>query len=86
MKVTAFVGSEHKKHTYKATGLFMQNLQSSGEIEQDKVSLRDYYIEVCIGCKLYPDRGEELCLLKDDRDKLIKKWITQTELSFHSDK
>jgi multimeric flavodoxin WrbA len=28
---------------------------------------------VCKGCKLCLDKGEELCPLKDDRDKLIEK-------------
>ena len=73
MKVTAFVGSARKKHTYNATEKFMRNLQSFGDMEFEIVSLSDYHLEVCKGCKLCLDKGEELCPLKDDRDKLIEK-------------
>jgi len=73
MKITAFVGSARKKHTYNATKQFMLNLQSLGDIEYEIVALNDYHIEICKGCKLCIDRGEELCPLKDDRDKLIEK-------------
>lgn len=73
MKVTAFVGSARKKHTYHATELFLKNLQSKGEIDYEIVPLHDYRIEICRGCKLCLDKGEEFCSLKDDRDKLIQK-------------
>jgi len=73
MKVTAFVGSARKKHTYNATDKFMRSLQSHGEIEYEIVSLNDYHLEMCKGCKLCLDKGEELCPLKDDRDKLFEK-------------
>jgi multimeric flavodoxin WrbA len=73
MKVTAFVGSARKKHTYKATEQFIQGLQSLGNIEYEIISLSDFRIEVCKGCKLCLDKGEELCPLKDDRDILIDK-------------
>ena len=35
--------------------------------------LSDYNLEICKGCLLCLDRGEEFCPLKDDRDKLIEK-------------
>ena len=73
MKVTAFVGSARKKHTYIATEQFMKNLQLYGDINYEIVMLNDYKIEICRGCKLCLDKGEELCPLKDDRDKLIEK-------------
>jgi multimeric flavodoxin WrbA len=73
MKVTAFVGSARKKHTYYATEQFMKNLQSFGGIDYEIVALNDYKIEICRGCKLCLDKGEELCPLKDDRNKLIEK-------------
>ena len=73
MKVTAFVGSARKRHTYKATEQFLYNLQLIGDIEYEIVALNEYHIEVCKGCKLCLDKGEELCPLKDDRDKLIEK-------------
>ena len=73
MKITAFVGSARKKHTYRATEQFMNNLQLLGDIEYEIITLSDYHLEVCKGCKLCLDKGEEFCPLKDDRDKLIEK-------------
>jgi multimeric flavodoxin WrbA len=84
MKVTAFIGSARKRHTYHATEQLMHNLQSLGEIEYEIVALSDYHIEVCKGCKLCLDRGEELCPLKDDRDKLIDKMNNSDGIIFAS--
>jgi len=84
MKVIAFVGSARKRHTYKATEQFMHNLQSLGDIEYEIVSLSDYRIDVCKGCKLCLDKGEELCTLKDDRNKLIEKMNNSDGIIFAS--
>ena len=46
MKVTAFIGSARKKHTYNATEKFLQKLQSLGNIEYEIVSLSDYNLEI----------------------------------------
>ncbi|MBN2425304.1 MAG: flavodoxin family protein [Calditrichaceae bacterium] len=73
MKVTAFVGSARKKHTYYAVERFMHTLQSLGNIEYEIVSLSDCRLNICKGCKQCLDRGEERCSLKDDRDLLIEK-------------
>lgn len=84
MKVTAFIGSARKKHTYNASEQFLQKLRSFGNIEYEIVRLSDYQLEVCQGCKLYTDRGEEFCPLKDDRDKLIEKMINSDGIIFAS--
>lgn len=73
MKVTAFVGSARKKHTYKVTEQFLLNLQSFGNVDYEIVSLSDYHLEICKGCMLCLNKGEELCPMKDDRDQLIEK-------------
>jgi len=73
MKVTAFVGSPRKKYTFEACEQFLQNLKSFGDIDYEIVWLSDYNLQTCRGCKLCCDNGEELCPLKDDRDKLIEK-------------
>jgi multimeric flavodoxin WrbA len=73
MKVTAFVGSARKKHTYNAVKLFLENLKSFGDITYEIVSLSNYKIQPCKGCITCFDKGEEFCPLKDDRDKLINK-------------
>ncbi|MDD4898385.1 MAG: flavodoxin family protein [Methanocellales archaeon] len=84
MKVTAFVGSSRKKHTYNASEKFLKNLQSLGDIEYEIVRLSDYNLETCKGCKSCTDRGEEFCPLKDDRDKLIEKMMNSDGVIFAS--
>lgn len=83
-KITAFVGSARKKHTYNAVVQFLTNLQSMGDIEYEIVRLSDYQLEVCRGCKLCCDRGEELCPLQDDRDLLIEKMMASDGVVFAS--
>lgn len=73
MKVTAFIGSARKKHTYLATEKFLKNLQSYGHVDYELVALSDYNLKICKGCKLCCDTGEDLCPLKDDRDILLQK-------------
>jgi multimeric flavodoxin WrbA len=84
MIVTAFVGSARKKHTYKATEQFMHNLHSFGDVECEIVSLSDFHIEVCKGCMLCLNKGEELCPFKDDRDMLIDKMNNSDGIIFAS--
>ena len=72
-KVTAFVGSAHKKNTYKAVVQFLNNLQALGDVEYEIVTLSDYKLGICRGCRLCFEKGEEFCPLKDDRDVLMEK-------------
>jgi multimeric flavodoxin WrbA len=74
-KVTAFVGSARKGHTYDATVQFLGNLESMGDIDSEIVRLSDYALGVCRGCKVCFLKGEEHCPLKDDRDVLIEKMM-----------
>jgi multimeric flavodoxin WrbA len=83
-KVTAFVGSARKKHTYNAVVQFLSNLQSMGNIETEVVRLSDYQLQVCRGCKVCCDKGEEYCPLKDDRDVLIEKMMASDGVVFAS--
>jgi len=73
MKVTAFIGSAQKQHTYHATEQFLRNLQSLGNVDYEIVRLSEYNLQICKGCKLCTDKGEEFCPLNDDRDKLVEK-------------
>ena len=84
MKVTAFIGSARKKHTYNATEQFLKKMQSLGDIEYEIVRLSDHRLEVCKGCKQCCDKGGEFCPLKDDRDKLIEKMINSDGIIFAS--
>jgi len=73
MKVTAFIGSGRKRHSYIACEKFLQNLHSSGNVEYELVRLSEYNLGTCKGCRICFDKGEEYCPFKDDRDKLIAK-------------
>jgi multimeric flavodoxin WrbA len=75
-RVTAFVGSARKRHTYDAVAQFLGKLQALGEVEYEIVRLSDYRLEACRGCCACFERGEEFCPLQDDRDVLMAKMAT----------
>lgn len=83
-KITAFVGSARKGHTYNAVAQFLNQLQSMGDIETEIVRLTDYRIGICKGCKVCFEKGEEHCPLKDDRDVLIEKMMASDGVVFAS--
>jgi len=72
-RVTAFVGSAHKGNTYKAVMQFLDNLQALGDVETEIVTLSDYALKPCRGCRVCFEKGEEFCPLRDDRDVLLDK-------------
>jgi multimeric flavodoxin WrbA len=72
-KVTAIIGTESKKATYKAISEFEKVLKKKDEIEFEYVFLNDYNLGFCKGCKACFLKGEEFCPVKDDRDTLIEK-------------
>jgi len=72
-RVTAFVGSAHKKITHSAVRQFLDGLGSLGDVQAEIVTLSDYRIGTCRGCRLCFEKGEEFCPLKDDRDALFGK-------------
>jgi multimeric flavodoxin WrbA len=83
-RVTAFLGSARKKHTYNAVCQFIEQLQLLGDIEYEIVILSDYRLGICRGCKVCFEKGEEFCPLKDDRDVLIKKMMLSDGVIFAS--
>jgi multimeric flavodoxin WrbA len=83
-RVTAFVGTATKRHTYRAVEQFLSVLRSLGDVETELVRLSDYHIEVCKGCRVCLDKGEELCRLVDDRDLLIGKMMASDGVVFAS--
>ena len=83
-KVTAFVGSGHKRLTHNAVRQFLDDLESFGDVETELVTLSDYRIGTCRGCRLCFDRGEENCPMKDDRDALIGKIMASDGVVFAS--
>ncbi len=84
MKVTAFVGSARKKHTYNVSEKFLQKLQSLGDVDYEIIMLGDNDLKTCKGCMLCLNKGEELCPMKDDRDKLIEKMNNSDGIIFSS--
>jgi len=84
MKVTAFIGSARKKHTYKSTESFLKKLQLFGNVDYEIIRLSEYNLGTCKGCKLCLDRGEELCNLKDDRNTLLEKMKNSDGIIFAS--
>ncbi len=83
-KVTAFVGSYRKKHTYKAVVQLLDSLRERGDVEVEIVRLSDYRLGICKGCCLCFNRGEEFCPLKDDRDVLMAKIAASDGVVFSS--
>ncbi len=83
-RVTAFVGSARKKHTYDSVRRFFDSLQSFGDVDPEIVMLSECNLKTCRGCKACCDRGEELCPLKDDRDLLLDKMMRSDGVVFAS--
>jgi multimeric flavodoxin WrbA len=83
-RVTAFVGSARKKHTYNAVRQFLDNLQSLGDVDYEIVALSDHRLGTCRGCCVCFEKGEEFCPLKDDRDVLIEKIMASDGVVFAS--
>ena len=84
-KVTAIVGAARKKHTYEAVREFLGKLEALGEVETEIVRLSDYRVEMCRGCKVCFERGEEFCpFADDDRDALLAKMEASDGVIFAS--
>ncbi len=72
-KVTAFIGTQTKRNTWRAVQEFEKDLKQLGEIDFEYAVLSDYHLEMCKGCFQCFNKGEEFCPLKDDRDVLLEK-------------
>lgn len=83
-KVSAFIGTETRKYTYRAVQEFEKRLEERGDVDFEYVFLSDYTLEYCRGCKICFDRGEEQCPLKDDRDVLLRKMTESDGVIFAS--
>jgi multimeric flavodoxin WrbA len=83
-RITAFVGSAHKRNTHSAVVQFLNNLQALGDVEYEIVTLSDYTLKTCRGCRVCFERGEEFCPLKDDRDVLMDKIAASDGVIFAS--
>lgn len=83
-KVTILVGSARKKLSHHAAGLFAENLEKLGDVACETLQLSNHRLEICRGCKLCFEKGEELCPLKDDRDLLLEKLAASDGVVFVS--
>jgi len=81
-KITAFVATPRKKSTYQAARQFLDNMKTLGDIEPEAVSLSDYRLGLCGGCKECFSKGEDSCPQKDDRDVLIEKMMSSDGVVF----
>lgn len=72
-KVIAFIGSPQQRATYRVIQEFEANLKSFGGIDFEYVLLKDCHLELCRGCCLCFEKGEEYCPARDDRDALLEK-------------
>lgn len=72
-KVIAVIGTATRRHTYRAVQEFEKSLKEREEIDFEYIFLSDFRLEICLGCRLCFDKGEENCSLKDDRDLLLDK-------------
>ena len=81
--VIAIIGSQRRKgFTYLATRRFLDNLNSTGDVQSEMLYLSDFTIQSCNGCKACFLQGEEFCPLKDDRDVLIRKMLDSDGVVF----
>ena len=71
--IVAFVGSARRKHTYHATKNLLKQVGFQGDVNYEIVSLFDYNLKPCIGCKACLDYEEKLCPINDDLNLLIRK-------------
>ncbi len=81
-KVTVFVGSAHRRNSYKAAVQFINNLKALGEVEGEIVTLSDYKLGICRGCRVCFEKGEQFCPLRDDRDVLFEKMAASDGVVF----
>ena len=84
MKVLAIVGSPRKGNSYKVTQQIEERMKKLGDVEFEYLFLKDAHLEPCRGCFTCISKGEELCPLKDDRDKILEQILSSDGLIFVS--
>jgi len=73
MKVLAIISSLRKMNTYNTVKQIENIHNKLYSCEYEYLFLKDAELKTCIGCHLCLTKGEHLCPLKDDRDKIIEK-------------
>ena len=78
MKVLAIMGSPRKKgNTYKVVQEIEQRMRELGNVEFEYLFLRDANLEPCRGCDNCQPKGEDLCPIDDDREKIEEQILNQ---------
>ena len=76
MKVLAIIGSPRKTgNSYKVTKRLEEKMKELGDVEFDYLFLQDAHLEPCRGCFTCIAKGEDLCPIKDDRDKILEQML-----------
>jgi multimeric flavodoxin WrbA len=75
MKILAIIGSPHKGSGYQSVRHVERCMKSLGKVQFEYLFLKDVNLKMCAGCFQCLKKGQELCPLKDDRDKIIAKML-----------
>ncbi|MBU7005198.1 flavodoxin family protein [Phosphitispora fastidiosa] len=78
MKITAVVGSPHKGQTYRVVKTFADELKKHGEVDFEYIFLNDLNLQLCRGCGICLEKGEEYCPLHDDL-KAVSKTLMESD-------
>lgn len=73
MKIVAVMGSPHKGNTLEITRRVEKEMKQAGSVEFEYIHLKDVDLKPCKGCYVCFYRGEHLCPLKDDVEKIAGK-------------
>ncbi|MCD1294409.1 NADPH-dependent FMN reductase [Methanocella sp. CWC-04] len=74
MKVLAIMGSpKGKGNGYKVVRRIEENMKQTGDVEFEYLFLKEANLGLCKGCFVCVPKGERLCPLKDDREKIEQK-------------
>lgn len=86
MKILTIMGSMRKANTYNVVKRIEEKLKVIGgeDLEFEYLFLKDYKLEYCRGCMICQKKGEFLCPIKDDRDKIFKIIINADGIIFAS--
>lgn len=85
MKVVAIMASPLKKgHGYKVVKHIENKLKSLGKISFKYIYLKDADLKSCNGCMLCIKKGEDLCMIKDDREKIEREMLSADGVIFYS--
>lgn len=84
MKILAVIGSPHKGKSFEITQKIENKLHEFGDVEFDYLLLKDVNLEPCRGCHVCFFKGEKLCPIKDDREKIEQQLMQADGIIFVS--